>query len=72
MDLRSSTLAYPAGVVAPAAIGFDVSLLGLPPALFTAAALGVLRVAVAGVLDADVNSMIQVRAGEGTPVVHCA
>ena len=68
-DLRAGAQAYPNAAAQPATIGFNVSLGGLPPALFTPVALSVARTAVAGVLDSALSSQIQVglRGSTGTP-----
>ena len=59
--LRAGAQAYPDAASLPAAVGLNVSLLGFPPAVFSAAALGSMRSLVAAVLSAHLSPLIQVR-----------
>ena len=59
--LRAGAQAYPDAASQPAAVGLNVSLLGFPPAVFSAAALGSMRSLVAAVLSAHLSPLIQVR-----------
>ena len=62
-DLRAGLQAYAAAGAAPAAVAFNVTVGGLPPALLSQAALAQARAAIAGVLRAQLYSLIAVGSG---------